>query len=121
MSRHIGSVKAITSSSKSRRRRRRFSPEQIQNYVRACERSGLSIAAFAREHNLVYSVLLRWLQERGRAPRLRGRPPKLRELPLGSLLGAPRWAAEIVRPDGWTVRVAPDAPAGWVEQLLRAC
>jgi transposase-like protein len=82
------------------------------------DRSGLSIAAFARQHDLVYSVLLRWVHHRGQAVKGRGRPPKLREVPLGSLLGAGRWAAEIVRPDGVTVRVAPDVPATWLEGLL---
>ena len=43
---------------------------------------------------------------------------KLHELPLGSLLGAGRWAAEIVRPDGVTVRVAHDVPAAWLNGLL---
>jgi hypothetical protein len=37
---------------------------------------------------------------------------------LGSLLGTGRWAAEIVRPDGVTVRVAQDVPAAWVNDLL---
>jgi hypothetical protein len=105
-------------SSSARRPRRRFTPDQIRSYVGAFERSGLSIAAFARQHDLVYSVLLRWLQRRGQAPKRRGRPPKLREVALGSLLGSGRWAAEVVRPDGLTVRVAHDAPAGWLDLLL---
>ena len=115
-----GRVKVTTRLSLVRRSRRRFTPVQIQSYLRALERSGLSIAAFARQHDLVYSVLLRWLQRRGQAPKHPGRPPKLREVPLGSLLGAGRWAAEIVRSDGVTVRVAHDAPAGWLEALLVA-
>jgi hypothetical protein len=101
-----------------RRRRRRFTPDQIRGYVGAFERSGLSIAAFARQHDLVYSVLLRWLQRRGQVTKRRGRPPKLREVALDSLLGAGRWAAEVVRPDGLTVRVAHDVPAGWLDLLL---
>lgn len=101
-----------------RRPRRRFSPAQIHDYLSAFERGSLTAAAFAREHDLVYSVLLRWLQRRGRIPQRRGRPPKLREVALGSLLGAGRWAAEVVRPDGLTVRVAHDAPAAWLDLLL---
>ena len=58
----------------------------------------------------MYSVLLRWLQRRGRVPKWRGRPTKLREMALGSLLGAGRWAAKVVRPDGLTVRVAHHVP-----------
>jgi len=101
-----------------RRPRRRFTADQIRSYVVAFGRSGLNAAAFARQHDLVYSVLLRWLQRRGQVPKRRGRPSKLREVALGSLLGAGRWAAEVVRPDGLTVRVAHDAPAGWVDLLL---
>ena len=74
---------------------------------------------------LAYSVLLRWLQPRRQAlgawPRAKTgarRQVKLHEVPLGSLLGTGRWAAEIVRPDGVTVRVAHDVPVGWWEALL---
>ena len=119
-------VKATTTVSSSvRRPRRRFSAEQIQKYLRAFDRSGVCAAVFARQHDLVYSVLLRWLQRRRQAPVVwprakseAGRRVKLHELPLGSLLGAGRWAAEIVRPDGVTVRVAHDVPAAWLDGLL---
>jgi transposase-like protein len=112
-------VKIISGSSSGRRPRRRFTVGQIEDYLGALDRSGLSVAAFAREHDLVYSVLLRWVQRRAQLGKRRGRPPKLRELPLGALLGAGRWAAEIVRPDGLTVRVAHDVPAVWWRDLLK--
>ena len=119
-------VKATTTvSSSARRPRRRFTGAQIQRHLRAFDRSGICAAVFARQHDLVYSVLLRWLQRRRQAPgvwprakRGAGRRVKLHELPLGSLLGAGRWAAEIVRPDGVTVRVAHDVPAAWLDGLL---
>lgn len=111
-------MKSISGSSPGRRSRRRFSLDQIESHLRALDRSGLSIAAFARQHDLVYSVLLRWVHRRGQGAKGRGRPPKLREVPLGSLLGGGRWAAEIVRPDGVTVRVAHDVPATWLDDLL---
>jgi hypothetical protein len=121
-------MKLHSGSLSGRRSRRRFTPEQIQDHLRALDRSGLSLAAFARQHGLVYSVLSRWVHRRDRAlgtpagmGRRRGRPAKLREVPLGSLLGAGPWAAELVRPDGWTLRLARDVPAAWVGQLLRAC
>ena len=108
-----------------RRPRRRFTAEQIRRYLRAFDCSGDRAAVFARQHDLVYSVLLRWLQRRRQAPGAwpraksgSGRRVKLHELPLGSLLGTGRWAAEIVRPDGVTVWVAHDVPAGWWEALL---
>ena len=119
-------VKATTTvSTPVRRPRRRFTAKQIQKYLRAFDRSGVCAAVFARQHDLVYSVLLRWLQRRRQAPgvwpRAKSGPRrrvKLHELPLGSLLGAGRWAAEIVRPDGVTVRVAHDVPAAWLNGLL---
>jgi hypothetical protein len=122
----LWSVKATTIVSSSvRRPRRRFTTEQIQKYLGAFDRSGVCAAVFARQHDLVYSVLLRWLQRRRQAPGVwpgakRGAwcRLKLHELPLGSLLGAGRWAAEIVRPDGVTVRVAHDVPAAWLNGLL---
>jgi hypothetical protein len=119
-------VKATrTKGSSVRRLRRRYTAEQIQRYLRAFDRSGDCAAVFARQHDLVYSVLLRWLQRRRQAPgvwpRAKSGPRrrvKLHELPLGSLLGAGRWAAEIVRPDGVTVRLAHDVPAAWLNDLL---
>jgi len=119
-------MKATTTiSSSGRRPRRRFSSEQIGKCLRAFDRSGVCAAVFARQHDLVYSVLLRWLQRRRQAPgvwlRAKSGPRrqlKLHELPLGSLLGAGRWAVEIVRPDGVTVRVAHDVPAAWLDGLL---
>ena len=119
-------VKATTIVSSSvRRPRRRFTADQIQKHLRAFDRSGVCAAVFARQHDSVYSVLLRWLERRRQAPGVwpgakRGarRRLKLQELPLGSPLGTGRWAAEIVRPDGVTVRVAHDVPAAWLDGLL---
>lgn len=49
--------------------------------------------------------------------------PQWRELPLHELPGVTQWAAEVVRPDGWTVRVAHNAPTRLLEELLgvRSC
>jgi hypothetical protein len=45
--------------------------------------------------------------------------PVWRELKLDGLPGARHWAAEVVRPDGWIVRIAPNASASLLEELLR--
>jgi len=119
-------VKATTTVSPSARRpRRRFTAAQIQKHLRAFDRSGVCAAVFARQHDLVYSVLQRWLHRRRQAPggwsKAKSGPRrrlKLQELLLGSLPGAGRWAVEIVRPDGVTVRVAHDVPAAWLDGLL---
>ena len=40
--------------------RRRCTPEEIATILRKHRRSGLSLLAFAREHQLCYATLLRW-------------------------------------------------------------
>jgi len=42
------------------------------------------------------------------------------ELKLDGVPGATRWVAEVVRPDGFVVRVAHDTPSTLLEELLRA-
>lgn len=105
------------------RRRRRFSPDQIRQWVADHEGSGLSAAAYAREHGLCYEVFRRWVKEcRCPGPRGAGRPA-FQAVPLSALLG-PGWAAEITLPQGPTVRVSAQAAPGWIGELLsvlRAC
>jgi transposase-like protein len=44
------------------RKRRRFSPEQIQSYLDEFSQSQLSAAEFCREHQLGYGTFQRWRQ-----------------------------------------------------------
>jgi transposase-like protein len=91
-------------------KRRRFSAQQIQQYLADFERGGLSATAFTREHGLCYSVFCRW-RKQGR------RQPRLQPVALGTLL-SPSWAAEIVLPQGVTVRLHAQAAPAWTTQLL---
>jgi hypothetical protein len=85
------------------------------------ERSGLSQRDFAERHRLGLSTLRKWIAQDG-SQVLPGRNGKTvwQELRLDGLPGSARWAAEVVRPDGFVVRVAHDAPVALLEELLRA-
>ena len=92
-----------------------YPPQQVRKYVAAFERSGLSVASFARERGLSPYLLRRWLRE---SPRFVGtRGGDFQNVPLGSLLG-PAWAAEVVSPRGLTVRFSAQVPPCLVLQLV---
>ena len=85
--------------------------------------SGLSPADFADQQGLRLSSLQRWLRQAA-APAMPPTSvvvPSFAELKLPALAPAPRWVAELLQPDGRTLRLAHDVPAGLVRQLLRAC
>ena len=107
--------------SSSRQRRPHSTPEQRAKWVEGYERSGLSQREFAQRHRLGVFTLRHWIAQKakGAASRADARPV-WRELKLDGLSGATRWAAEVVRPDGYVVRVAHDAPSALLEELLRA-
>jgi hypothetical protein len=104
----------------SQRRRPRSTPEQRAKWVRRYERSGLSQREFAERQGLGLFTLRNWIAQDSRQT-VSGRKgkPVWQELKLDGLAGATRWAAEVVKPDGLIVRVAPDAPAALLEELLR--
>ena len=76
---------------------------------------------FVEQNDLSLATLTKWLRQEREAAPAPSKAMGFAELPLAQALGAARWTAEIVRPDGWIVRLAHDAPAGWVAQLLRPC
>ena len=89
--------------------------------MRRYERSGLSQREFAERHQLGLFALRKWITQDGnRASSGPEGKTVWQELKLDGLPGAARWAAEVVRPDGWVVRVAHDAPVGLLEALLGA-
>jgi transposase-like protein len=104
------------------RSRRRFSALQIQHWLDEFERSGLSAAAFARQHGLCYSVFCRWRKQQRDPVRRRltaSRQPRFESLPLDSLL-ARNWAAEIVLSGQATLRLSSQASSTWIAELLHA-
>lgn len=106
------------------RRRPRSTPEQRAQWIRRYERSGLSQRQFAERHRLGLFTLRRWIAQSRNGWGDRGEvQPVWRELKVDGLPVTTPWAAEVVRPDGWTVRVAHNAPASLLEELLgvRSC
>jgi transposase-like protein len=103
------------------RRRPHSTPEQRAQWVRRYERSGLSQREFAERHHLGLSTLQKWIAQDGRQDwsGWSGKPV-WQELKLDGVPSATRWAAEVVRPDGFVVRVAHDTPSALLEELLRA-
>ena len=53
-------------SSQSRPTRRQRTPEEKAEILRSHQRSGLSLLAFARKHDLCYASLLRWRFRQGK-------------------------------------------------------
>ena len=82
--------------------------------------AGLSRREFAGQNNLRLQTLHRWLSEKP-GPVSRQRKTSFTELQLPRAAAAARWAAEVVRPDGWTLRLAAEVPATLLQTLLRAC
>ena len=103
------------------RRRPHSTPEQRAKWVRRYERTGLSQREFAERHGLGLFTLRKWIFQDGNQvlPGRRGKPV-WEELKLDGVSGASRWAAEVVRPDGFVVRVAQDTPSALLAELLRA-
>lgn len=103
-----------------RRRRPHSTPEQRAKWVRRYERSDLSQREFAERHSLGLSTLRKWITQDGsQSSSGRNGKPVWQELKLEGVPGATRWAAEVVRPDGFVVRVAQDTPSALLEELLR--
>lgn len=100
-------------------RRRRTTSAERADWVQRYDRSGLTQREFAERHRLGLSTLQKWVgQCRAAADSGREAQPLWQELKLPPSSGAARWAVELVRPDGLTLRVAHDAPAELVAGLL---
>jgi hypothetical protein len=103
------------------KQRASFSREQRSQYLEEYRQSGLTITAFAKQHEgLSRSLVSAWLRRYvRRAPQavLAGQALKavpLQEISLSQVFGQPAWAAELVLPGGLTVRLGANA----LEQLL---
>jgi hypothetical protein len=97
-------------------RRLRTTSSERAVWIERYERSGLTQRAFADRHRLGLSTLQKWLAQARSSPTSAPTMP-WQELKLPTVAGASRWAAELVRPDGLTLRVTPDVPTEWVAAL----
>lgn len=98
-------------------RRARSTVAERAAWAQRYQRSGLTVRAFAAQHRRGLSTLQRWLAQARSAPRATAL--QWQELKLPMVSGASGWAAELVRPDGLTLRLAHDAPPAWVVALWR--
>ncbi len=100
------------------RRRSRSTAQERADWVRRYEQSGLTQREFSHRHRLGLSTLQRWIA-RTRVESGRSVGPMWQELKMPTAVGGPRWVVELVRPDGLTVRLTPEAPVELVSELLR--
>ena len=91
-------------------------------WVKRYRQSGLSLRAFAREHQLKPAQLHYWTYGGRRATAI-GKstfPPLFQEIALPvSSLGKDPWAAEIQLPNGTVARLSRAADGKWMQTLLR--
>lgn len=110
----------VSSVSNWRVRRPRSTPVERAQWRERFAQSGVSRREFAAQNDLRLQTLHGWLNEKaGSAPRQL--KTAFTELQLPRAAAEPRWAAEVVRPDGWILRLAAEVPAVLLQTLLRAC
>jgi hypothetical protein len=117
-------------------RRPRATREEIAEWARRFAESGLGQREFCRQHSLTLMTLQRWLARaesysegvvvpKPESGALLSKPAQFTEIkftgPTHAVNSRPGWAAELCRPNGWTLRLAHDVPRGLLEQLLRLC
>jgi predicted alpha/beta hydrolase family esterase len=110
----------------SRFRRKRMSRPQREQWVAQFLQSNLSQREFAQAHGLGLSSLQRWAaQSRGKAGagELTVSSPQADPVfvEIKGPPASPRWAAEVVRPNGSILRLAHDVPAVMLQSLLAVC
>jgi hypothetical protein len=95
--------------------RKRLTTDQRQRLLARYHRSALTQAAFAARHGIGLSTLGKWLREEPAADACPS-PVRFQEVVLPG--SAPRWAVELVSPQGWIVRLHATSDAGVLPQLL---
>jgi transposase-like protein len=103
------------------KRRARATAEERAEWAKRFAESGLGQREFCRQHGLVLMTLQRWLERVQSDGGALQATPHFTEVKLSACGSGVRWAAELCRASGWTVRLAHDVPSGLVEQLLGLC
>ncbi len=101
-------------------RRPRSTAAQRAQWVRRFLRSNLSPSEFALQRGLRLCTLQRWIRQSSGPAAPPVITPAFAELKLPDPLPPARWAAELARPDGLTLRLAHDVGASLIRQLVRA-
>ena len=118
-------------------RRPRATRQEIIEWAKRFAESGLGQREFCRQHSLTLMTLQRWLaraESYGKGglvlPESAGsvilpKPAQFTEIkfraPVPAVESGQRWAAELCRANGLTLRLAHDVPSSLLEQLLRLC
>jgi hypothetical protein len=99
-------------------RGRRFSPQQRRELLKGFEQSGLTQRQFANREKLGLSTLSKWVREQCRSASIPSPPIEFQEL----IPASPDriWAAEIVSPQNWTLRLAQKPDVFTLQQIVRA-
>ena len=102
-------------SSKSRSGRRRWTPEQRQQFLATFIKSKMTQREFANSNGVGLSTLVKWLRvEREAVPA----KVKFQEVRLPN--PATRWPVEVVSPQGWIVRLQNGSDVQILPKLLQA-
>lgn len=99
---------------------RRYTREEIGNWIRRYRASGLALGAFAEQHSLSRNRLHYWVYDRRFA---QPRPPLavapvFQGLKVTAELPPSNWAAEISLPTGAVARFTAPAPPVWIHLVL---
>lgn len=95
--------------------RRRYTAAERSDWVARFRQSGLTQRGFAAQHGLGVANLQRWVAGKFK------QTPAFAEVPLPALHTPGSWAAEIVQPNGTTLRLTNAVSPTLVKQLLRRC
>jgi transposase-like protein len=101
--------------SKSGSGRRRRTAKQRQRLLARFHQSHLTQRDFATRHGVGLSTLSKWLRVEGETA---SPPMKFQEVVLPNM--PPRYAVEVVSPQGWTVRLQNSSEIGALPKLLQA-
>ncbi len=95
--------------------RRRKTAQQRHRLVTRFHHSQLTQRQFAARHGIGLSTLSKWLRRESK----QSLPPvKFQEMTLPSV--TPRWAVEVVSPQGWVIRLQNSTEVPTLPQLLLA-
>ena len=99
---------------------KRYTPDEISDWIRRYRSSGLALSAFAEQHGLSRNRLHYWVYvPRFARPRQRVVPaPVFQELKVTAELPPQSWAAEISLPTGAVARFTAMATPAWIHSVL---
>jgi transposase-like protein len=96
---------------------RRYSREEILEWIRRYRASGLALGSFAEQHGLSRHQLHYWVYDR-RYSQAIARAPVFQEIKVTAGSPMPNWAAEISWPTGVVARFSAAATPAWINSVL---